>query len=466
MVNLDLRYLALIGVVATSFSTGIGVRTASAADLGGDCCADLEERVAELEATTVRKGNKKVSVTLTGWVAEQVVYWDDGVEQNTYITGLGTAFASNFHITGEAQISPGWKSGYTIWVEADGSDVYTTNQFNDNGVMAISGIRGIQVLKSFWFLESERLGKVSLGLNHPADDSAVVALDESGTLVAAYWVAYDVFSFFVRGNFPGTDRGLPNGTSPSISMVWGNSVSCRGYGGGPGDCNGVPINVVRYDTPVWHGFQGVFSWGEDDNVAYALYYKGVWNSIKFSAVATYSETTDFGQGAPPDGSLEYIQAATYIQHLPSGLFFMGAWGNLDQNGTLFSNGDRIDRLRATFPNVRFGNNPLKNPETDAYYAKVGIRLNPFAALGHTVPYGEYLRGEDGALVRFDDGVDVTTRVVKGSEATFWGFGVVQEIDAAALSMWLRYRQHEVDLPGTGIRTDDIKTVVFGSFMAF
>ena len=57
-----------------------------------DCCADLEERVAELEATTVRKGNKKVSVTLTGWVAEQVVYWDDGVEQNTYVTGLGTAF--------------------------------------------------------------------------------------------------------------------------------------------------------------------------------------------------------------------------------------------------------------------------------------------------------------------------------------------------------------------------------------
>ena len=27
---------------------------AKAADLGGDCCSDLEERVAELEATTVR----------------------------------------------------------------------------------------------------------------------------------------------------------------------------------------------------------------------------------------------------------------------------------------------------------------------------------------------------------------------------------------------------------------------------
>ena len=439
MLNLNLKYLALIGIVAAGFATGFGMKTAAAADLGGDCCADLEERVAELEATTVRKGNRKVSVTLTGWVAEQVVYWDDGVEQNTYVTGLGTAFASNFHITGEAVISPGWKSGYTIWVEADGCDVYTTNQFTDCGVMAISGIRGIQVLKSFWFLESEKLGKVALGLNHPADDSAVVALDESGTLVAAYWVAYDVFSFFVRGNFPGTNRGLPNGSSPSTSMVWGNSVSCRGYGGGPGDCNGVPINVVRYDTPVWHGFQGVFSWGEDDNVAYALYYKSVWGNLKVSAVGTYSETTDSGQGAPKNGALQYAQAGLYLQHLPSGLFFMGSFGNLDQTV-----------------------NPLHNPETQAYYAKVGIRLNPWAALGHTVPYGEYLRGDDGALVNFN-GVQ---QVVKGSKAEYWGFGVVQEIDAAALSMWLRYRQHEVDLPGTGIRTDDIKTVVFGSFMAF
>jgi hypothetical protein len=42
----------------------IGQRPAKAADLGGDCCADLEDRVAELEATTVRKGNKKVSVQL------------------------------------------------------------------------------------------------------------------------------------------------------------------------------------------------------------------------------------------------------------------------------------------------------------------------------------------------------------------------------------------------------------------
>ena len=54
-----LAIAAIFGVIGGM--PGVGGE-AEAADLGGDCCADLEERVAELEATTVRKGNKKVKV--------------------------------------------------------------------------------------------------------------------------------------------------------------------------------------------------------------------------------------------------------------------------------------------------------------------------------------------------------------------------------------------------------------------
>ena len=73
----SLSALAAAGLLAGSFATG-----ANAADLGGNCYADLEERIAELEATTARKGNRKVSLTISGWVAEQVTFWDDGVEDN------------------------------------------------------------------------------------------------------------------------------------------------------------------------------------------------------------------------------------------------------------------------------------------------------------------------------------------------------------------------------------------------
>ncbi len=96
-------------------------RAPNAADLGGNCCADLEERVAELEATTARKGNRKVSLTISGWVAEQVTFWDDGVESNAYVGGIGTTLGTNVKFTGQAQIAPGWTAGYVLHLEADGS---------------------------------------------------------------------------------------------------------------------------------------------------------------------------------------------------------------------------------------------------------------------------------------------------------------------------------------------------------
>ncbi len=118
-----MRKYSLSALVAAGLLVGgLSAGSASAADLGGNCCADLEERIAELEATTARKGNRKVSLTISGWVAEQVMYWDDGVEQNVYVGGIGTTLASHFKFTGQATISPGWYAGYVLHVEVYGSE--------------------------------------------------------------------------------------------------------------------------------------------------------------------------------------------------------------------------------------------------------------------------------------------------------------------------------------------------------
>ena len=110
---------AALGMTLGGFA--MSATPAKAADLGGDCCADLEERVAELEATTVRKGNKKVSVTLSGWVVKIGAWWDDGHEQNFYVGDKDTTLSSHFQISGSAQIAPGWSGGYTIAVEMRGN---------------------------------------------------------------------------------------------------------------------------------------------------------------------------------------------------------------------------------------------------------------------------------------------------------------------------------------------------------
>src|SRR5690349_21266591 len=86
---------------------------AKAADLGGDCCADLEERVAELEATTVRKGNKKVSVQIYGKVNYATMWWDDGSESNTYVVNNYNE-STRTGIKGSAKISDDWSAGYRL----------------------------------------------------------------------------------------------------------------------------------------------------------------------------------------------------------------------------------------------------------------------------------------------------------------------------------------------------------------
>src|SRR5215467_11972841 len=99
--------LALGGLLA------VAAVPAHAADLGSNGVADLEERVAELEATTARKGNRKVSLTISGYVNEQIQWWDDGGESNVY-QGTNESDQTRFRFVGKAKIDKDWSAGYLL----------------------------------------------------------------------------------------------------------------------------------------------------------------------------------------------------------------------------------------------------------------------------------------------------------------------------------------------------------------
>lgn len=386
---------------------GLTAGSASAADLGGDCCADLEERIAELEATTARKGNRKVSLTISGWVGQQVMWWDDDVsgESNVYVGDLGTTLGSHFKLTGEASISPGWSAGYVLHIEAIGSDSLTQNAGLAEGPALYPSLadssgtytwgRGVQLLQSFWFVKSDTLGKVSVGLQSQASDNTAILVDGSGSLVPANWVAFDYRAFATNG---GSIFGL---------------ASCGSMGGVAGDCNGLTQNVVRYDSPTFGGFSVSASWGEDDMWDVAARYAGEFGGFKVAAAAAYNEVNDQNYNNLGPLEADYFQAGLYVQHVPTGVFGLVNYGKYDQ----------------TFGNI-YGANP---PEIDTWYFKAGVRerWNP---LGHTVLYGEY--------ETIDDAYGVA-----GGEFELWGVGAVQEIDAAAMSMWVKYRSIEAREPG-------------------
>jgi hypothetical protein len=128
-----LKSASRLALVASAglFVGGVAMPSAKAADLGGDCCADLEERVAELEATTVRKGNRRVSLTITGQINRTILYWNDGQSSSTVYGVDNTASSTRFSFLGEARITPKLKAGFELMLEMDaGQRSADNNQFD------------------------------------------------------------------------------------------------------------------------------------------------------------------------------------------------------------------------------------------------------------------------------------------------------------------------------------------------
>src|SRR5262245_10561237 len=216
---------------------------AQAADLGGDCCADLEERVAELEATTVRKGNKKVSVTLSGWVVKTMNWWDDGDEDSFAVADKTYDIGTRFAITGSAQIAPGWSGGFNITVLTQGTDFGLANQFdNFNGLVGFGCNNGgtlnrfcndygdLATLYSYIYIKSDHWGALNWGHLSPASDNPAVLADLSGTVIESNGVFFEGGNFLLRPSGR-TNNNVNKGLS---DLGWGNFLTCQGLGAGFG----------------------------------------------------------------------------------------------------------------------------------------------------------------------------------------------------------------------------------------
>ena len=111
-----------------------------------------EERVAGLEATAARKGNRKVSLTISGWVNEAVYWWDDGTQHKTYV-GTNDMEQSRFRFTGEAKIHDGWPAGFTLEI---GTDAPAQKAFDQNAGFCCRTVNFTDdPTKSNWLIKSK-----------------------------------------------------------------------------------------------------------------------------------------------------------------------------------------------------------------------------------------------------------------------------------------------------------------------
>lgn len=335
---------ACLAGIAALFSTG-----AVAADygIGGACCQDLEERISELEATTARKGNRVVSVTVYGQVNWAILHHDadgDDIEDDTIIAN-NTSDTSKFGFRGEAQIRPGASAGFLLEIGVGVDD-------DDNS--------GLEIRHSALYLKSDQLGAVWLGHTSTATDG-IAEISLSNAVNASRLLSLQPFA------------GVYAGLADDFGFDGGRS------------------QVLKWVSPTIGGFTASAAWigNEDDAWDVALRYAGEFDGLRFAAGIGYQ---DYG-----DGDKTRWSGSASVMHTASGLFASGAIGKIDTGA-----GD-----------------------VKGYHIQGGIEQKWFAP-GRTTLYGEW--------GRFDAGED--------RKADFWGLGINQSIDAAAMDLYLGYRNYD------------------------
>ena len=83
--------------------------------------------MAELEATTARKGNRKVKSTISGHVNETLIFWDDGFEKNQYVVSNNNS-RTRFRFVGDAKIDSYLSAGYLLEIGARYANSGNRNQ--------------------------------------------------------------------------------------------------------------------------------------------------------------------------------------------------------------------------------------------------------------------------------------------------------------------------------------------------
>jgi predicted porin len=456
--------------------------SAQAADLGGDCCADLEERIAELEATTARKGNRKVSLEVSGHVNEAVMFWDDGVEQNAYIVTNDNS-RSRFRFKGKAKIDKDWSAGYLIEIGVRGANSKRSNQGDDEGCG--TGVDcGLDIRHSYWFIESKTYGKISVGHTGAASE-AITEINLAHTKdIAKYSDVED----------SGLGMLLRSSTNGGLSgLSWRRLIGDSGDQPGEGERR----NTVKYDSPAFAGFTATAAWGEDDYWDVGLRYEGEHHGFKIAAGIAYGENTDvaqgqtavnnfrdsffecMSQGVPPlpnnnelsPANCDQIGGSVSVMHVESGLYANFAAGQLQDN-----------LINQTPQFVGTGAD-----DTGMFWAvEAGIEKKWFD-LGKTTLFAQYYDHDGGANNRrtiadadpvnpfaADAGAGAERIFATGVEMV--GVGVVQEISNASMLLYTYYRHYEADLTvmqgtaGLGATADaqleDLDIVMSGAMIKF
>lgn len=319
----------------------------SAADLGGNCCADLEERVAELEATVAKKGNRKLTLTVSGQVSRSILFLD-GTDNR--LMGDNFNSPSRFTFAGSAKISPHISAGYLI----------------------------------------------EIAVGSPDDQLVAGSLDQLTVRHNALWIETAVGKTWLGHTSTATDSIVEINTVDVVNLAALPIASWTGFDGGR-------QQVLKHESPAFGGFTVAAAWSDGATTSeawdVALRYAGEFNGIRLAAGIGHA---DNGAG------VNRLSGSASVMHVASGIFLTGQAGRIDGGAKIMG-------------------------------GTGGISKN-WSGFGATTIFAEYSKGDDVTATVAPLGL---VGIGPIPELTVMGFGIVQTFDAAALDVFLDYRQIDV-----------------------
>lgn len=283
--NGGLKSISAAALIAAAVSLG-GV-AAKAADLGGNCCADLEERVAELEATTARKGTRNVSLKISGTVGVNVIWHDsdanDAVRSDEITFHDAGDYDSEFTFSGKAKVSADIEMGFKLDFEAD----VDTN---------------VEVDDMYLYIKSKSMGTVRFGRQDGAADGI-----HSISLANAIGQMTDNHSALVGSGFAYRNDFDGHSADAGIHYI---SPSVAGF-----------IFSASYLTDADVGANATAN--NEERWSVALRYAGEFGALRVAAGVGYTES---------ETKADEFVAGLSLMHVPTGLFVNGAYGEETDTG--------------------------------------------------------------------------------------------------------------------------------------
>ncbi|MCP4384442.1 MAG: porin [Hyphomicrobiales bacterium] len=298
------------------------------------------------------------------------------------------------------------------------SDILNDYSDGDAGCNVRHPDRVVCPYAASFFVKSRTFGKISLGLGETA--------------------SADIGDINLGGIAYVTD------SNPTVKAGWHEAWGLgRRFNDIALDSVGVTrASRIRYDSPTIAGFVLSGSWGDadytgapDDAQNYwdvALRYAGEFGAFRVASGVGYQDYDRRGDKLDQAN----LTGAASIMHTPTGLYVSGS-------------------VTGSTRDAPFDTGVGEKDSASAYYLQGGLGQGYFT-IGKTTVYGEY--GETNG------GANAGAYFLKESSTNNWGVGIVQNIDAAAMSIYLTYNQ--IDAKVAGVKSDDIDVVFAGARIRF